>query len=207
MDEPNLVADRFGQILGVVHRALSHFENVLNLVAGLLIAGLMFFGVVQIVTRTAFNAPIFGYIDIVELSMVGFAVLAISYVQREGGHVRMELLVSKLKGRWLWFVELLSSLVSIFIVAVLIPYSYQHFQRAFNIGDSTIDIELATWPAKLVVPFALTVLLVRLVVQVAGYFRLLLSPNLNPVAIPLLKDVDTQAQEEIALSSSPDVKS
>ena len=96
----------------------------------------MFLGVVQIVLRTVFRAPIFGYIDIVEIAMVGFAVLAISYVQRVGGHVRMELLVAKLNGRAHWLAETIGSLLGIFIVAVLIPYSYDHFQRAFDFGDS-----------------------------------------------------------------------
>lgn len=164
----------------------------------------MVFGVVQIVLRTVFDAPIFGYIDIVEVAMVGFAVLSISFVQRVGGHVRMELLVARLQGRGLWLVELFGSLVAIFIVAVLIPYSHLHFQRAFQIGDSTIDIELATWPAKLVVPCALSVLLLRLMLQCLGYLRMALTPSAVPIAIPLLKDVRIQAQDEIALASRPD---
>ena len=164
----------------------------------------MLFGVMQIALRTVFNSPIFGYIDFVEVTMVGFAVLSISFVQRVGGHVRMELFVARLKDRWLWLVESFGSLVAIFIVAVLIPYSYLHFQRAFQIGDSTIDIELVTWPAKLVVPIALSVLLLRLLLQSLGYLRMSLTPSLHPVAIPLLKDVREQARDEIALASQPD---
>ncbi|MDH3968481.1 MAG: TRAP transporter small permease, partial [Rhodospirillales bacterium] len=91
--------DLFGRRLARADGLLARVENGLNLFAGVLIFGLMLLGVAQIVLRTAFRAPIFGYIDIVEVSMVGFAVLAISFVQRVGGHVRMELLVSRLTGR------------------------------------------------------------------------------------------------------------
>jgi len=80
---------------------------------------------------------------------------------------------------------------------VLIPYSYFHFERAFNIGDSTIDIEIATWPAKLIVPVALSVLMIRLWIQFGGYIRLSANPALEPVAVPLLKDVEEIAEEEI----------
>ena len=203
MNDESKPNDLFGRILHRLDNYLVHVENALNLIAGVLIGALMVFGVMQIVLRTVFNSPIFGYIDIVEVTMVGFAVLSISFVQRVGGHVRMELFVARLKGRLLWLVESFGSLVAIFIVAVLIPYSYLHFQRAFQIGDSTIDIELVTWPAKLVVPFALSVLLLRLILQYLGYLRMAVTPSLDPIAIPLLKDVREQARDEIALASQP----
>ena len=191
------MSDVFGRVLARVDAWLGGLEKGLNLAAGLLIFALMFLGVAQIILRSVFRAPIFGYIDIVEVSMVGFAVLAISFVQRAGGHVRMELLVARFRGRALWIAEAAGTALAVFIVAVLIPYSYRHFERALEFGDSTIDIEIVTWPAKLVVPIALSILLVRLVVQLAGYLRLAAHPAREPVAVPLLKDVEQSAAEEI----------
>ncbi|MYD43164.1 MAG: TRAP transporter small permease [Gammaproteobacteria bacterium] len=194
--------DPTGPLLVTLDRFVGKAENAFNLVAGGLIFGLMVLGVVQIVMRTVFSSPILGYIDIVELSMVGFAVLAIAFVQRVGGHVRMELVIQVLRGRTLWFFEALGSCLAIFIVAVLIPYSFDHFQRAFQFGDSTIDLELATWPAKLVVPMALSLLLVRLVIQLAGYTRLFVNPRLPPLAIPALKRPEEVAAAEIRLTET-----
>ena len=194
------MTDPFGRLLDGGDRMLGRVENALNLCAGLLVFALMLLGVVQIVMRTVFNAPIFGYIDIVEVSMVGFGVLSIAFVQRVGGHVRMEMLVGKLAGRVKWLVEAVASGLAAFIVAVLIPYSWRHFERAFEFGDSTIDIELVTWPAKVVVPVALSVLLVRLALQFGGYLRLVAAPHLPPVAVPAIKDAAERAQEEILLS-------
>lgn len=191
------MTDGFGRFLERADFLLNALESRLNLIAGLIVFALMFLGVIQIVLRTVFRAPIFGYIDIVEVAMVGFAVLAISYVQRVGGHVRMELLVARLRGRAHWLAETLSTMLGIFIVGVLIPYSYYHFQRAFDIGDSTIDIEIVTWPPKLIVPLALSVLMIRMWIQLGGYIRLSLNPALEPVAVPLLKDVEEIAEEEI----------
>ena len=191
------MSDGFGRFLARADLGLGRVEDRLNLLAGALVFALMLLGVAQIVLRTVFRSPIFGYIDIVEVSMVGFAVLAIAFVQRVGGHVRMELLIARLRGRALWIAEAAGTALAIFIVAVLIPYSYKHFERAFDFGDSTIDIEIATWPAKLVVPVALTVLLARLTLQMAGYLRLAARPGLAPVAVPLLKDAEQTAAEEI----------
>ena len=196
-----MAQDAFGRGLGRIDRALGRVENVFNLFAGGLVFALMLLGVAQILLRVAFDAPIFGYIDIVEVSMVGFAVLSIAFVQRVGGHVRMELVLSRLRGRALWLVEAGGALAAAFIVAVLIPYSYMHFARAFSFGDSTIDIELPTWPAKLVVPVALALLLLRLLVQCAGYMRLARHPHRAPVAVPVLQDAATQARREIALAA------
>ncbi len=196
--------DPLGALLRRLDALTIPVENAFNLVAGVLIFALMVLGVVQIVLRTVFAAPLLGYIDFVELSMVGFAVLAIAFVQRVGGHVRMELLIQKLRGRALWFFEMLGSSLAIFIVSVLIPYSYDHFQRAFEFGDSTIDLELATWPAKLVVPVALTLLMIRLCIQWLGYLRLLINPTLPQLAIPALKRPEEVAAEEIRLAGGTD---
>ena len=189
--------DTFGRFLVKVDLGLNLIESRLNLAAGFIVFALMCLGFVQIVLRTVFRAPIFGYIDIVEIAMVGFAVLAISSVQRVGGHVRMELFVAKLRGRAHWLAETISTSLAIFIVSVLIPYSYSHFERAFDIVDSTIDIEIITWPAKLIVPVALSVLLIRLLIQLGGYLRLSINPTNEPVAVPLLRDVESVAKEEI----------
>ena len=196
-----MIQDAFGRGLGRIDRALAGVENAFNLFAGALVFALMLLGVAQILLRVAFKAPIVGYVDIVEVSMVGFAVLSIAFVQRVGGHVRMELVLSRLRGRALWLVEAVGALAAAFVVAVLVPYSYKHFERAFSFGDSTIDIELPTWPAKLVVPVALTLLLLRLLVQCAGYARLAHHPHRTPVAVPVLQDAATQARREIALAA------
>ena len=195
--------DALGRWLGRGDRWLGFVENGLNLVAGSLIFALMLFGVAQIVARTLFEAPILGYIDVVEVAMVGFAVLSVAFVQRVGGHVRMELLLGRLAGRPLWLLEAAATAAAAFVVAVLVPYSWRHFARAFDYGDSTIDVELATWPAKLVVPVALGVLLARLLLQLGGYLRLVRHPDLAPVAVPAAKDVAAQAREEVALSGGP----
>ena len=194
--------DPLAPLLRWLDRAAIAVENAFNLVAGTLIFGLMLLGVLQIILRTVFASPIFGYIDLVELSMVGFAVLAISFVQRVGGHVRMELIILRCRGRLLWLFELFGSGLAIFIVAVLIPYSFDHFYRAFEFGDSTIDLELVSWPAKLVVPIALGLLLIRLGIQFLGYVRMFINPELPQLAIPELKRTEDIATEEINLAKS-----
>ncbi len=179
------------------------FEKLLNFLSGVVIMGLMFLGVIQVLGRKVFNFPVRGYVDLVEFAMVVFAFLAISYCQKLGGHVRMEIIIGRFKGRTLWFFECIGILIAMYIIAVLMYYSYTHFQRSFDctyafcIGDSSMDIELPIWPSKLLVPFAFAMLLVRFSIQLLGYFRLFLYPDAEPIAIPVIETVDEQAQHEI----------
>ncbi len=171
-------------------------ESILTLIGGIIIFLLVFLAVTNILGRWIFNVPVDGYIDWVEQTMAFFAFLGIAYTQRQGGHIRMDIIVGALKGRILWFAELISTSLMLLLTLVLIYGSYLHFLRAYTIGDTSFDINLPTWPAKLVVPIALTVLALRLVLQIWGYFRALKSGSLEPVAVPLVEDAATIAAKE-----------
>ena len=63
--------------------------------------------------------------------------------------------------------------IALFVIAVLIWYGFDHFLRAYRLGDSTIDAELPVWPSKLLVPVSFALLWLRLLVQLAGYVYVL----------------------------------
>lgn len=187
----------FARLLGAADEGFFKFESALNLIAALVILAVMFIGVFQVFGRKLINLPVPGYVDIIEFVMTVFAFLSIAYTQRLGGHVRMEIIIKRFRGRALWIVELLGTLTVIGIVAILAWFGYEHFLRAWNIGDSTIDIEIPLWPSKLLVPVAFAILLVRLFIQLLGFLRLSAEPDAEPVGIPLIETVDEQAQHEI----------
>ena len=183
--------------LSTPDRLLAKVENFLDLMAAFFILFLMFFGTSQIVARKVFNYPLWGYIDIVEITMATFAFLGVAYSQRLGGHIRMEILIRQLHGRMLWVVEALGALVGLAIILVLLWYGYEHFLRAFQLGDSTIDREISIWPSKMLVPIAFSVLALRLGLQVLGYLRLARRPDVKPVAVPVIEEFEELARHEI----------
>lgn len=161
----------------------------------------MFLGIAQVLGRQLFNRPISGYIDLVELSMATFAFLGVAYCQRVDGHVRMEFFVKLAKGRLHWAFELGGTLIALALIAVLIGYSFEHFLRAWELGDTTIDIELPVWPSKLLVPIAFSLLWLRLLVQAIGYVRLLRHPDAALVGVPepvTAEDIAARDLEEAA---------
>jgi len=184
----------------------SHLEDGLNLIAALAIFFLMFVGVVQIVGRTFFDFAIYGYIDWIEQASVLFAFLGIAYAQRLGSHIGMDLTMGW-RPSIRWKVELFGVVVAIGIISVLVYASFTNFLRAYSIGDSTMDIRLPTWPAKLMVPLALSLLWLRLSLQIWGYLRMIAHPDAEPIAVPKLVTIETQVQDEIAeVLGKPDTR-
>ncbi len=171
-------------------------EKGFNLAGGVIIFLLVLLATGNVLGRWLFDAPISGYIDWVEQAMAFFAFLGLAYTQREGGHIRMDMLVSHLRGRWLWLTEFVSTLLMLLVSLLLIYGSYLHFLRAWEIGDSSLDINLPTWPAKLVVPVALSILVLRLLLQLWGYARAIHQGTDHPVAVPLIEDAAAVAAAE-----------
>jgi TRAP-type C4-dicarboxylate transport system permease small subunit len=172
-------------------------EAALNFIAGVAIFVLMLVAVYQVFGRTLFGTAIYGYIDYIEQATAIFAFLGIAYCQKVGGHIRMEILLTTMPRRLLWWVETFGIILSLVIVAVLIYGSYFNFLRAYELGDSTMDIQLPVWPSKLIVPIALATLWLRLALQLAGYLRLAFHPQAEPVAVPKLHTPEEIAREEI----------
>jgi len=183
--------------LAAAHRVWARLEDVMNLIAAAAIFFLMFVGVFQVIGRTAFNTAIHGYIDYMEQASALFAFLGISYAQRVGAHIRMDLLLRGFSLRFMWAMELFAVLVALVIIVVLVNTTWENFLRAWQLGDSTIDIGLPIWPTKLLVPVVLAILAVRLVLQILDYMRLVRHPDAEPIAVPVIETIEVQAQHEI----------
>jgi C4-dicarboxylate transporter, DctQ subunit len=191
-------------LLGTIDRFVSYIENAFVFVAAIFIFIMMFFLTAEVLGRKLFNAPIPGAIDWVEVWMGTFAFLGAAYCQRLGGHVRMDMLVGRFRGVTLWWSEFIAVTIGFIYVVIIVIHSYGHFLRAVNFGDSTIDIQLLTWPSKLMVPVAMSLLAVRLLLNMWGYARLALDPSKQPVAVPIRKTAADIAREEIEQSLGHD---
>jgi TRAP-type C4-dicarboxylate transport system permease small subunit len=189
-------------LLSRIDQQLHKLESTLALVSGLAIFSLMLLAVVSVSGRHFFNMPIPGYVDWIEQAMPLIAFMGISYTQRNGGHIRMDMLVAQLSGRALWLFEWLTSLCVLLLILLLIWGSWAHFSRSFDISspwwsrDSSMDIALPLWPAKLIVPLAFSVLALRMVIQLWGFSMAFITNASIPVAVPLVLDAATQAAAE-----------
>ncbi|MEM7520773.1 MAG: TRAP transporter small permease [Pseudomonadota bacterium] len=189
-------------LLSRLDRMLLPVERFAALLSGLAIFSLMFLAAYSVTGRKFFASPLLGYVDYIEAAMPIIAIMGVSYVQRDGTHIRMDMLVSALKGRVLWFFELVSVLLILLLIVALTWGAWEHFDRSFDCArplcsrDSSIDVGIPIWPSKLVVPVAFGVLVLRLLLQTVGYGRALVLGLENPVAVPLTLSVAEQARIE-----------
>lgn len=183
-------------------QALYKVETLLALISGFAVFSLMLLAVVSVGGRNFFNSPLRGYVDWIEMAMPIIAFMGISYAQRDGGHIRMDILVGRLKGRSLWIAEFITTAAILVLMILLVWGSWAHFQRSFDFGapwwsrDSSIDIALPLWPAKLLAPVAFSVLCLRLVLQLIAYAKVIISGSDTPIGVPLIEDVATLAARE-----------
>lgn len=191
-----------GSGLSRLDRQLLKVEQALALCSGIAVFMLMVLAVVSVGGRNLLNAPLPGYVDWIEQAMPLIAFMGIAYVQRDGTHIRMDIVIGRLRGRWLWGAELISVVLIFLLMALLVWGSWAHFQRSFDFGapmwsrDSSIDIGIPLWPAKLLAPVAFSVLCLRLLIQIWGYGRALVLGLDAPVAVPLIQDAAAQAAAE-----------
>ncbi|RKF16082.1 TRAP transporter small permease [Roseovarius spongiae] len=196
--------------LSRIDRALYRLERVLALLSGLAVFALMILAVVSVSGRNFLNQPLPGYVDWIEQAMPLIAFMGISFTQRDGGHIRMDIVVGALRGRALWVAEFITTLAVLALMLLLVWGSWAHFSRSFDFGaplwsrDSSMDIALPLWPAKLLAPVAFAVLSLRLVLQLWGYGRAFLRNADAPVAVPLVTDAATQARMEAEQLSGRD---
>lgn len=193
-----------------VDRALYAIESKLTLIAGIIALCVMLLAVANIVGRKigeiandrgwawldANFGPVPGYIDWTEQAVPAIAILGLVATQRDGGHIRMDIAVGALKGRALWLFELLSVIFMLIITSALVYGTWDHASRAIRNGDSTVDINLPIWPAKVMFPIIFVLLFLRLIVQIWAYGRAFKNGDREPVAIPIPEDAATQALNE-----------
>jgi TRAP-type C4-dicarboxylate transport system permease small subunit len=196
--------------LSRLDRGLYRIERQLALLSGLAVFSLMVLAVISVGGRNFLNQPLPGYVDWIEQIMPLIAFMGVAYTQRDGGHIRMDIFVGMFQGRALWLIELITTLAVLALMLLLVWGSWAHFERSFDWNaplwsrDSTIDIALPIWPAKILAPIAFGVLSLRLMLQVWGFGRALITGAERPVAVPLIEDAAAQAAREAAHVSGRD---
>ncbi|MEM1371631.1 MAG: TRAP transporter small permease [Pseudomonadota bacterium] len=194
-------------VLSRLDRAFYKLEGWLALISGLAVFSLMVLAVISVAGRNFLNMPLPGYVDWIEQAMPVIALTGVAYVQRLGGHIRMDLFVSFASGRTLWAIEFITVLLMLGVTVLLLWGSWSHFGRSFDWAaplfsrDSSMDIALPLWPAKLIVPVAFAVLALRFLLQLWAYARAFIQNTEHPVAVPLIEDAATQAAREAATVS------
>ncbi len=178
--------------LSQIDRVLYRVEMALGFISGLAVFALMVLAVVSVGGRNFFNQPLSGYVDWIEQAMPLIAFMGIAFVQRDGGHIRMDMVIGAVRGRVLYGFEIITTLAMLGFMVLMVWGTWAHFQRSIDLSapwwsnDSSIDIALPLWPAKLLVPVAFSVLSLRLALQIVLYIKAFWQRNPRPVGLPVI---------------------
>lgn len=183
-------------VLHKIDQAYHGLEKALNYLAATFLFALMLLACSEVVARKLFNSPIHGQADLVEIAIPTMGFFGLAYCQRMAGHVRMELLIAHLEGRARWLFEFVSNFATIIICILMIYGTWNHFLRAYELGDSTMDVELPVWPPKLIICLGFAILFGRLIISFFGYLRLLRYPDGPVYAVPQSPGVEEVAAAE-----------
>ena len=186
--------------LGRIDRLYHQLEKALNAFAALFLFVLMCLACTEVFMRYVFNSPIHGQADLVEILIPTMGFFGLAYCQRLAGHVRMELLLTRLRGRALWVFEFVVTCTTLLICAAMIHGTWDHFLRAYELGDTSMDAEFLVWPPKLIICVGFGVLFVRLWIQFAGFLRLIVDPDAVPVGVPVNPTTLEIAEQEAEMA-------
>jgi TRAP-type C4-dicarboxylate transport system permease small subunit len=120
----------------------------------------------DIILRKVFVTSLFGLEEIVSFSMMIITFLTISLNQRDGQHVKMDLIIEKLSPNNKRVLEICTLLMTLAIFAIITYASILYCVDYFQKGAITVLLALPLWPFYIVVPLGSLLLCLRLLVQI-----------------------------------------
>lgn len=164
------------QFFSLLRKFVDIAETLSNLGAGWLVIFLMVLVASDVVYRTAAAKSIAGAYTLSEIIMVGICFLAMGYTQKQRGHVSMDFVVTRLKGKANQFTEIGASLLSLATSVLLCYRSTVEAHVAVKIRLVTSGIiKWPAWPLKIVVAFGFFLLCIRIAIQLSQHVRLLIK--------------------------------
>jgi TRAP-type C4-dicarboxylate transport system permease small subunit len=149
-------------------------STVMAVVAATLIVALMLATIVDITLRRVTGTGVTGVTEAGEVTLVAIVYLGLAYAQRTGSHVSVDLVTERLPhvlGRGL---ELLGLLVVTVALLWVVRETGARALAAVEVREYRFgQVSVPTWPARVLIPVGLSMLLVQLWLTAFERMRLL----------------------------------
>jgi TRAP-type C4-dicarboxylate transport system permease small subunit len=164
--------------MAFLDRWLTRIENLL---AALGIAGLLFIIAAvcaEILLRTFFARPQVWVIEFSEYALLYITFLGTSWLLRNDGHVRVDLLTDRLNGEWKRRLALASAAIGLAVALMLTVFgtAITLDQMRRGVYKPTI-LEFPTWLVLLVIPLGSAVLSLRFLQRWVALWRREIEPR------------------------------
>lgn len=153
--------ERLTTLRGVIQRvtrSLCYIGMFLLIPMMLLTAG-------DVIGRAVWSKPIPGTVELSSYMLVFFILLGVAYTQQVKGHVRVSMLVSRLPERVVGILDVFTTLLSLFIIAIL---AWQGW--VVGIEERTVSdmLRVPQLPFRLLVSVAACFLCLELLIDLVG---------------------------------------
>lgn len=143
------------------------FSAALSSVSAITIALMMLSTTIDASARYVFNQPLPGVFELNEVMLVICVYMGITWTQMERGHIRVEIIVSRVSPTTRHALNILSWGVALFFVGILCYQTYLGFLDSYRIREFRWgSIQMPIWWAKGLVPLGCFMLMVQLVLDI-----------------------------------------
>jgi tripartite ATP-independent transporter DctM subunit len=157
--------------LGKLEQIQSGVEKVFGGLSAAVITFIMLLTTVDVILRYVFNSPLPGAYTLCEMLMVAAVYPAVAYVQQQKGHVRVDIIIDRLKGSPRISFELATLLLALVAFGIMCWQSGILAWGAWVSGDYDMgEIHYPFWPAKTVMTLGVGLLCLRFITDIKNYF-------------------------------------
>lgn len=103
----------------MVRKTIQRCTLYMSYIGMILLIPMMLLTSGEVVGRAVWSQPIPGSIELSSYMLAAFILLGLAYTQQVKGHVRVTMFVSRLPERWALALDVITSLLSLFIIAVM----------------------------------------------------------------------------------------
>jgi TRAP-type C4-dicarboxylate transport system permease small subunit len=106
-------------MLTMIRKMIQRCTLYMSYVGMVLLLPMMLLTSSEVIGRAVWSQPIPGSLELSSYMLAAFILLGLAYTQQVKGHVRVTMFISRLPQRWGLLLDVITTLLSLFIIAVM----------------------------------------------------------------------------------------
>lgn len=148
-------------------KAIQKLNRVISGVGAVFLLPMMLLTTGEVIGRNLFNRPIAGTVELSEYLLAIFILLGVAYTQQVKGYVGVSLFVSRLPFRGQMILNIVSTLLSLFIFAILAWQGLIVGMEEKTVSDM---LRVPQYPFRLLIAMAAFLTCLELLIDLADSF-------------------------------------
>jgi len=152
--------------LSTIRKTIQWLTRALCFCGMFLLIPMMLLTAADVVCRAVWARHIPGTVELSSYMLAVFILLGVAYTHQVKGHVRVSMLTSRLPERAQLILDVIASLLSLFIISIL---TWQGW--VVGIEERTVSdmLRIPQWPFRLLIPVAGLFLCLELLIDLAAF--------------------------------------